>query len=96
MALEGTDNKMQASTASLQNHPVSQHLVALRPSISEAGNKTGAARESLETEDPQLIQRECRMRVGGGCQGVEWLLNDLPSPKEVCSSLRSHSPRNRS
>lgn len=60
--------------------------------VSGAGNKNVAAGEDLETEDAQFIQRECRTRVGEGHRGLEWLVNDLASPREYACLLEKQFP----
>ena len=82
---------MQASTSTVQHHLISQYSVDLRL-FQERGKKNVAAGEGLETEDVQFIQRECRTRVGEGHRGLEWLVNDLASPREYAGLLEKQFP----
>ena len=78
MALRRIDNRGKLAHAACYT----QYCVALRLRVSRVRSKDAAARKPLETEEAQFIQRESRMCVGGGHQGLEWLVNDLVSPRE--------------
>ena len=78
MALRGIDTRGKPAHVACYT----QYRVALRLRVSRVRNKDAAARKSLETEEAPFIQRERRMCVGGGHQGLEWLVNDLASPRE--------------
>lgn len=78
MALRGIDNRDKPAHVACYT----QYRVALRLRVSRVRNKDAAARKSLETEEAQFIQRERRMCVDGGPQGLEWLVNDLASPRK--------------
>lgn len=85
-----------ASTSSLRNPPaISQYCVALRLSVSEAGNMDDSAGgETLgdKRADIQFIQREYRKCVGCGSQGFEWLFNDLTSQSVYARLLEKQFP----
>lgn len=82
MALRRIDNRGKLAHAACYT----QYCVALRLRVSRVRSKDAAARKSLETE-AQFIQRESRMCVGGGHQGLEWLVNDLVSLRESVQLL---------
>lgn len=76
---------MQASSHSLQNHPISQYCVVLMLSVSEAGNKRVLGDSPYRGESGYTVPSN-RKSVGAGSQGLGWLFKELTSQSE-CACL---------